>query len=78
MDVARGVVGVREVKTQQVDIPPIPPSSGRVGFCPREAGDGNRAAWPLSVAETSSPIPMFPAHFPHPVLPNSPKPTPTR
>jgi cytidylate kinase len=25
MDVARGVVGVREVKTQQVDIPPIPP-----------------------------------------------------
>jgi len=25
VDVARGVVGVRDVKTQQVDIPPIPP-----------------------------------------------------
>ena len=25
VDVARGVVGVRDVKTQQVDFPPIPP-----------------------------------------------------
>jgi osmotically-inducible protein OsmY len=25
VDVAQGVVGVRDVKTQQVDIPPIPP-----------------------------------------------------
>ena len=25
VDVARGVVGVRDVKTQQVDIPPLPP-----------------------------------------------------
>ena len=25
VDVARGVVGVRDVKTQQVDIPPTPP-----------------------------------------------------
>jgi hypothetical protein len=24
-DVARAVVGVRDVKTQQVDVPPIPP-----------------------------------------------------
>jgi hypothetical protein len=25
MDVARGVVGVRDVKARQVEIPPIPP-----------------------------------------------------